>query len=670
MKTFTLYTALIFYCLCVSNTYAVNQLALESLDQLSLEELMGIDITIATKKEKKLISVAAPVFVITADDIRRSGASNVPEALRMAPGVQVAKVGPHDWAVTIRGFNDLLANKLLVLVDGRTIYNATNSGTYWRDIQSMAMENIKQIEIIRGPGGTIWGANAVNGVINIITYSALETEGGKLVVGGGSEQRAMSSISYSKKITELAAIKANINYFKVDDGKDLTGSNNKDGGDGWRTGLQFNFNNTKDQFSVDGAYYEHYLEYNSLHTLLVPPYSELRNTRPTYQGGHLLAKWSHQVALDNQWNLQVFYDYNNRNDAILQMAVDVWDVDFSHQFKVADQHTITWGTGYRHIRDKSTNTVSFAMSPANDDVDIVSLFAQDEIALDDEKKWLFTLGSKLEYYSLSKWEVEPSASLLWNINDEHSFWVSVSHAVRTPSRTQYDSQVFLFEELVAPNTPLMIQGAGNNDLNAENMTAYQFGWRGVFNEDLTADISFFYHDYIDITKTEVTGEVFFDSNGFAILPGRVNNNMNAQSYGVETTLNWQVTDWWRNYFTYSYFKINTSSRAGHTLFSPDSDELSAPQNIASWRAQFSLTHNINFDFWLRYTDETVTNNRYINDYIDLDLRLSWQIYDDIELSVVGQNLIQEKHLEFDAGFFYPVESTVERSVYGKAIWRF
>ncbi len=649
---------------------AAEESALEKLESMSLQQLMDIEITIATKKEKKSSTVAAPVFVISAEDIRRSGVSNVPEALAMAPGVQVAQLGPHDWAISIRGFNALLSNKLLVLVDGRIVYSPVNAGTYWRDIQSISLEDIKQIEIIRGPGGTIWGANAVNGVINIITYSAMETEGAQLVVGGGSEQRAFTRLSYTHRLSQELAIRAYANYFKVDDAKGLSGQDNQDGGDGWRSGFRADFQDQQNNVHIDGNWYEHYLNYNSEHTILEPPYRQISNERPGFRGGHIMARWNRLISADNQWSLQAYFDFTKRNDPILQVAVEIFDIEFNHQFTWLDRHTISWGGGYRQISDDVSSTLTLTMQPAKKATDLFNFFVQDEISLDQNKRWLLTAGSKFEYYSLGNLEVQPSLSLIWNLSDKISLWGSISHAVRTLTRDQNDLKIFAFRRLLMMDTPVKVQGVGGEDLDAEQVTAFQVGWRAQLPGQVMSKVAFFYNRYEDIIKTEMLGFPLLNEDGLLSVQSQLDNLAEAQSYGVEVALDWAFADWWRNYFSYSYFRLNSRHVSDRHLFFPDLNEVNTPEHSASLRMQFNLTDTIELDAWFRYTDEIKVVEALIDDYVDLDMRLGWQVNSEIEVSLIGQNLIQTQHKEYDDEFFYPQASRIERGVYGKLVWRF
>ncbi|MDD5229263.1 MAG: TonB-dependent receptor, partial [Methylococcales bacterium] len=321
-------------------------------------------------------------------------------------------------------------------------------------------------------------------------------------------------------------------------------------------------------------------------------------------------------------------------------------------------------------------TVIFRADPVIGNNYIYNVFAQDEIALDDEKRWLFTLGSKVEYYSMTRFEVEPSGSLSWHINNQHTLWTSVSHAVRTPARSQRDLTVLLFDSMTnvgKAKLPVMVQGIGKQGIDAENETAYQMGWRGAFSSDLTVDVTAFYASYNDITRLEMTDNSSINSSlGFpaVVIPMQVGNNLNAQTIGAELGLNWQTTEWWRNYLSYSFINVNTQPYVGHVLVHPSADEKTVPQHQVSLRTNFNVTHDIDFDVWGRYTDAIVANNRPIDSYFNTDVRVAWRPVKGFELSLIGQNLIQTNHIEWQGDFLMPRTNYVSRGVYAKFNWQF
>ncbi len=653
---------------------------MDALLNMDMEELMEQRVSIATKSEKSLSTTAAPVFVISADDIRRSGAANIPESLRMAPGVQVTQISPHDWNVSIRGLNDQAANRFLVLIDGRSVSSGLSSGTYWRDLQAMPMETIERIEIIRGAGGTIWGVNAMNGVINIITRSALTTKGAQLTAGGGTAQQGFGRFDYTQKITDNANVRGYGTYFNVANAK---GDKNFEGqgGSGWTGGSRFDWDNKQgDTVMADASWTENNDEETGTLTILQKPYTKSINSEPfNHQNGHFLTRWEHHINEKNYWSIRSFYEHVNRQDFSIQTKFDVFDVDFTHYFPLGERHNITWGAGYRRTNDDLGNTPMLSFNPISASNDIYNAFTQDEMALDEDKKWIFTFGSKFEYYSLTRFEVEPSGSLSWHFNDKQTLWTSVSHAVRVPSRGQsVDASFLIYNSLRNVNgmeIPVMGQGKGAQGIDAENATTYQMGWRGAFNKGLTADATIFYTNYDGLIGTTAMGSPSINNSlGMPVIMSslRVENNSYAQSYGTELSMNWQATEWWRNYLSYTFMNINIQPYAGvqSNFYDRNGNEKSTPQHQVSLRTNFNVTHDIDFDVWWRYTDKIVANQRPIAGYFNTDARVAWQPVKGLELSLVGQNLIQTQHIEYQGDFLQPQVTYISRSVYAKFNWQF
>lgn len=318
-------------------------------------------------------------------------------------------------------------------------------------------------------------------------------------------------------------------------------------------------------------------------------------------------------------------------------------------------------------------------TPESAHQDLYNAFVQDEIALDEEKSWLFTLGSRFEYYSVTRFEVEPSGSLSWHIDNKHTLWTNVSHAIRTPSRGQGDNiNVLLFNSMqaISPklSVPVMLQGTGKHGMDAENSTTYQIGWRGIFS-DLTADVTAFYTHYSDIISIQGSGQPAVNNSlgmPAVIVPWIANNMLYAQSYGAEMSLNWQMTNNWRNYLSYSFFKLDSQPYVGVSavLYDVNRHEKSTPESQLSLRSSFNVTREIDFDIWWRYTSSTITNQRLINDYFNADARIAWRPVKNLELSLVGQNLIQSQHIEYQGDFFMPQATYVPRGVYAKFDWQF
>ncbi|MBK5186609.1 MAG: TonB-dependent receptor plug domain-containing protein, partial [Gemmatimonadaceae bacterium] len=430
---------------------------------MSIEQLMEINVTSVSKQPEKLSEVASPIQVITNDEIRRSGATSIPEALRLAPNLQVAQVGAHQWAITARGFNSTTANKLLVLVDGRTVYTPLFSGVFW-DIQDVLLEDVDRIEVISGPGGAVWGANAVNGVINIITKSAKDTKGLYAEAGGGSSPNAFGAARYGGTMGARTSFRAYGQYFDRDN---EVYANGDDAADSWRMGqggLRFDAQTTRrDALMVKGDAYGGNEQ--------VPT-----GGTSTAGGGSLTTRWSRTISETSNVSLQLYYDHTQLSNpeptsqfapsGTLKDRLDTYDLDFEHRFALGNRNRAVWGLGYRFTHDVVDNSPSLGFLPLRLDHSLVSGFVQDEISL--LRTLFLTLGTKAEHNDYTGFEIEPTARLRWSFAPTQMVWGAVSRAVRTPSRVERD--------IAEPSQPPMIL-AGNSNFESEILVAYELGYR-------------------------------------------------------------------------------------------------------------------------------------------------------------------------------------------------
>jgi iron complex outermembrane receptor protein len=635
------------------------------LTELSLEQLMNIEVTSASKKEQKLSEVPAALYVITQEEIRRSGATSIPEALRLAPGLEVARINAHTWAITARGFNSLSANKLLVLIDGRSVYTPLFSGVWW-DVQDLLLEDVDRIEVILGPGATIWGANAVNGVINIITKSAQETQG--LLVAGiaGTEERGAGSIRYGSKIGEKAYFRAYAKYFDRDNSEALGGG---DANDRWhqsRGGFRVDWDSSdRNRFSLQGDIYAG--EENDLFTqfTLSPPYTQSVRADIDVSGGNLLGRWSRALSERSDMTLLFYYDRSSRDEILFRETRDTFDLDFHHRFRLGERQEIVWGLGYNLTRDRIGNTFTVSFSPDRRTDQVVSGFAQDEITWLD-RRLHFTIGSKFERNDYTLFEIEPSARLAWIPSNRHTWWAAVSRAVRTPTRVENDIRI----NLVLPGSPpSVIAGVGNPDLKSEDLIAYEVGYRAQPQERLSFALSTFYNVYNNLLASRI-GTSFSESSPaptHSVLPVYPTNQMSGETYGGEIESNWQATDWWRLKGTYSFLEIQLHADPG-TAGRPETAEGYSPHHQFSLRSSMNLPRRVEFDSAIRYVDRLP--NLDVGSYLVLDLRLEWKPVPDLSLSVVGQNLLDSHHPEFTASSIVGQVTEVEQSVYTEVKWWF
>ena len=616
----------------------------EPVFQMSLEELLDLEITSISKKPQKWFKSPAAVFVITQEDIRRSGATSIPEVLRLAPGVHVARIDGNKWAISIRGFNGRFANKLLVLMDGRSVYTPLFAGVYW-DVQNTLLEDIDRIEVIRGPGGTLWGANAVNGVINIITKNSKDTQGGLVTLGGGNEERVFGGARYGDKIGDNAYFRIYAKYFNRDDQADESGEDALDDWEVSRGGFRMDWElSTTNAITIQGDYYDGDAGRRRS--------NPVRPDRTYISGGNLLGRWNHIFSDTSDMSLQIYYDRTERYNASIDENRDTLDVDFQSKFAPFLRHEIIWGFEYRYTEDDTDDPGPLSFTPKSRDDELFSAFIQDEIALITKRLYL-TIGSKFEHNDYSGFEYQPSVRLSWTPNRQHTLWAAISRAVRTPSRIDHDQKVEIMIPGVGPFTVV----EGNPDYDSEELVAYELGYRINPTDRLYIDFATFYNDYDNLQTTEV------DNMGSATFE----NNMEADTYGIEVATHWDVTDFWRVAAGYSFLKTQFDlDESSNAFATKNAMEKADPRHKASILSHVILPHNFEFDTALYYVDSVPISD--IPSYFRLDARLGWRPTKALDMSIVLQNAFDDQHPEFPEGTIE--NSEIQRSVFGKITWRF
>ena len=620
----------------------------------SIEELMAVKVTSVNKKAQNLSDSAAAIFVITDTDLKRFGVTNIPDALRMVPGLNVGSIDSNKWAVTSRGSNGRFADKLLVLIDGREVYSPTFSGVYW-EVQDMMLDDIDRIEVIRGPGATIWGANAVNGVINIISKSAKQTEGGLVNFGGGNHEKAFVEGRYGMALSDTTHFRLYGKYFKRDEYSLETGG---DAGDDWnmvRSGFRLDSQlSGQNVITVHGDIYSGDINQTFTMPMLSAPYAQTVDDRGNVSGGNLTALWKRALSANTSFSLQAYYDSTSREEFIEKEARDSWDIEFQHQFAPGSKNDVVWGLHYHYTSDNFSLSDTVHFNPDTRSNNLYSIFLQDEIMLIPEKLW-FTLGSKFEHNDYSGFEVQPNARLLWSPRPQHKIWVAVSRAVRTPSRA--DSDIWVVTSIVPPNPPehnypMAITLAGDPDLDAEDMIAYEFGYRFCPVPTISLDIATYYNDYGNLRDVEVGTPSVAQLPAYIELPMVFTNNGSGHTSGAELAAAWQILKQSKVSLAYAYHYSNI-------------DETS-PRHQVSLRSESNLSANLDFDMWLRYVDSITESSRGypVDEYITLDMHLAWRPTENVELSLVGQNLFDNNHLEYvHENYIMPTE--VGRNFYGK-----
>jgi iron complex outermembrane receptor protein len=553
--------------------------------------------------------------------------------LRLASNLEVAQVDSRQWAISARGFNNTTANKLLVLVDGRTVYTPLFSGVFW-DVQDTLLEDIDRIEVISGPGATLWGANAVNGVINVITRSSKDTQGLLLSGGGGTELRGFGGARYGGTLSSNLHYRVYGKYFDRDS---TVLPNGQDATNDWRVGQGgFRLDWDASQASVltlQGDFYDGRIAQPST------------NGDISVGGGNVIGRWSHTISEDSDFKLQLYYDRTHRNiPGTFAEDLDTYDVDFQHRFALGEWNNIVWGLGYRLIEDDVGNTPALAFLPARLSRQWFSGFAQDEIALVQDRLHL-TLGTKIEHNDYTGFEYQPSGRVAWKLTQRQIAWGAISRAVRTPSRIDNDFFV--------PGSPPFTLLQGGTNFVSEELLAYELGYRIQPHQRLSLSVAAYYSDYDNLRSVERVNP----TNAFPLVIG---NGQKGQSYGAELTADYQVTDWWRLRAGYTELQIHVRSKPGSTDTSKGSGESHDPNHQFFLRSSVDLPCHLEFDTAFRYV--THIANQRVPSYGELDLRLAWRPIPKLEFAIVGQNLLHDQHAEFGT---MAARQEIERSVYGK-----
>jgi iron complex outermembrane receptor protein len=644
------------------------------LSEFTLDELVNLKVTSVSKKPETLAQAPAAIAVITGEDIRRSGATTLAEALRLAPGLAVARVDSFTWAISSRGFNDVFANKLLVLIDGRSIYTPLFSGVYW-DVQDTLLEDIDRIEVIRGPGAALWGANAVNGVINITTKSAKETPGGLLAGGGGTEERGFGSVRYSGRIHDRAWYRVYAKYFNRDDSARPSGMDAGDDWHRWRGGFRVDWEHSPPNLlTLQGDVYSGTERQNYVLPDLTPPaYSSLQPQKIRVAGGNIVGRWTHTFHEDANLRLQAYYDRTQRELEIFSEDRDTLDFDLQIHHPFGERQDIIWGAGYRHADSYNfRNNFNLGFVPADRKTDDYGAFVQDEIALVRDRLRL-TLGAKFEHNHYTDFEIQPSGRLLWTPHPRHSAWASISRAVRTPSRADVDLR--LVNGVIPPGVPPLslpapgvVSLVGHPAKLSEVLLAYEAGYRVQLHERVTLDAALFYNDYERLTTFEPAGQDLNTLPSSIGLPQKFASLMDGETYGGEVAANLQLTEWWRLRASYSYLQVQLHLKRRSQDTTSEKGEGDDPHHQVSLRSEMDLPWHLQLDCAGRYVD--ALPNRSVPSYAAVDVRLGWRPTKQWEISVVGQNLLDHRHAEFRQLILGPPPAELERGFYGKVTFRF
>jgi len=624
--------------------------------QFSLEDLMAIEITSVAKKSQNLFDAAAAISVISREDILRSTATNIPELLRQVPGVQVSRIDASRYAVSIRGFSGRFSGKLLVLLDGRSLYTPLFSGVYW-EAQDVLLEDVERIEVIRGPGGTLWGANAVNGIINIITQDSAKNQNTLLQAAVGTHRTDLAA-RYAGALGEHAYYRL---YAKVDDHSEFDNTGGEKAFDAWdqgRVGFRLDLTPSgQDHITLQGDLYQKKAEQTT--GVSPPPFGFTSFVADTanLNGNNLMLRWNRELAEGDSWQFQAYYDQVKQDDAVLDQTIDTLDLDFQHRFQLSAKHELIWGLNYRHIADELTGTFTVDFTSSKQNTDLYSLFAQIESSLQDNLT--LTLGSKFEHNHYTGLEYQPSVRLQWRATHKDSLWASVSRAVKTPSRVLRDGNL---NYLVLGTSVFTIQG--NQNVDSEILHARELGYRHQFASNLTLDATAFSHQY----------EQLISSESLSAFVNSYDNLLEGKTYGLELAASWQVNPGWRLKANYSRLEIELETSNGGTDSSATANiPGSSPRNMVYLNSQYDLSNNVDIDVVLYYMSKlsSLPNGAVpasIDAYTRLDLRWGWRPRRDLELSLSALNLLDKQHPEFIAQDV--TASEVPRELYGQIKFTF
>ncbi|MGH9687485.1 MAG: TonB-dependent receptor plug domain-containing protein [Candidatus Acidiferrales bacterium] len=641
------------------------------LKHLSLEQLGNVEVTSVSKEPEEVWNTPAAIYVLTQDDIGRSGATTIPEVLRLVPGVEVARVTSNGWSVGIRGFGNIFSKSVLVLIDGRSVYTPLFEGVYW-DMQNVMLEDVDRIEVIRGPGGTIWGSNAVNGVINIITKNAKDTHGALASVGGGNVDQGMGMFRYG------GSVRQNFNYRVYGMGFTRGPEFHPDANefDGWRMG-QVGFrtdwtHGRRDSFMVEGDVYRGEIGQLNNIAFYAPPSQANIDNEALVSGGSLVWTWRRQLRRDSDFHVEAYFDRTNRQDLQFGETRDTFDIDFVDHFKLPGSQDFIWGVGVRESPSyfiQTQETVNFLPHRQTDS--IYSGFIQDEFPIVPNRISV-TLGSKLEDNNFSGFEYQPSVRLLWTPSDHQTLWAAVSRAVRTPSRFDQDLQVL---DLVSPTPPypVFLRIAGDPNFAAERLFGYEAGYRTLITPRFYLDLDTFFNNYNDVESLG-TPSISLQAEPPPADPINIvltypwANGLVGNTDGIEISPDWKPTSWWQLKGSYSYLEMHLRDKAGITDSSTAAKDVgSSPHHEVVVQSLFNLPGRFEFDPTYRYVSALPAQS--VSSYSTMDLHAGWTYRKQFTISVVGEDLFSPDHFEFGLGVSGAPNVGIKRSVYASITWK-
>lgn len=674
-KVLLFFSIVLFWGLCGIPAFGdSNELSI-----LSLDDLLDVEVTSVAKVPEKMTSTPAAIYILTKEDLRRSGADSIPEALRMVPGLHVYQIDANKWAISSRGFASRFANKMLVMIDGRTVYSPLFSGVFW-DVQDLMLENIERIEVIRGPGSTLWGANAVNGVINIISKKPADTQGALVTLQGDDRQSGEVSARYGDWLNDHTAYRVYGKYFDRDSFENISGGNANDDWHQGRAGFRVDMNlAAAGKLTLQGDIYDGKSGQSIIYLSPLAPFINKAATDASVSGGNLLARWIRSFSENSEMILQVYYDRTERDEFFINETLDTADIDFQYRFTMTNSLELLWGLGYRYTKDDTSGKetipgiYSYNLNPDMREDNLFSGFIQGRLPFGGGKGEA-TLGTKVEHNDYTGYEWQPNARVMWNFNDIHSAWGAFSRSVRTPFRVEHDADVNAGAFLLSPQQGgflTFVRIMGNDKTEAEKVFSYELGYRVRPIERLFLDVTAFYNHYYDLVAGVPAGIPFLESTStstYMVMPIQVDNGIDGETYGLEINSNWSVKDWWRLTTGFTWFHYNTFNKGNSEEARQGFSEDENAEYLISLVSYMDLPKNFDLNAALYYVDSL--SGLEIDSYIRFDLNVNWHPTENLTLSMGGRNLVDDSHQEFNDTMDGIIASEIPRTVYAKLSWSF
>jgi len=655
---------------------------------LSIEQLMNSEVTSASRADQKFSDTAAATYVITNDDIQRSGVTNIPDVLRVVPGIHVTRTSTGSWNVTARSLNSAFGNKLLVLLDGRKVYTPIFEGVRWENLD-LVLEDIERIEVIRGLGANVWGQNAVNGVINIITKHTEDTQQGMVSVTSGNKEHAIAAFRYGDQLDDNAHYRVFGKFLRRADLTRLQGSNVHDDYSHGRGGFRVDWNsNAGDRLLFQGnGYVSDLNEPNRFLPSTEPPFTSQRRNKEKNVGASILARWEHDFSVASKTQLRFYYEYYNQSGTTNEGEIaHTYDIDFQHDIALWEKNHLNWGFNYRSISSSFSdfdeilfNNAPFIkkilhrFNPSKINLHQFSAFIQDRITFFDDTLQL-TLRTKIQHFTSSGWDYQPSVRLLWKLYPEHRVWASFSKASRLSFKrisTRFLDPILVVNPEDEAIDSITSVNHINRKLDSEQVLSYELGYRAWLSNRFSLDLTVFYNDYEDFVPNSLPA---------SLIDGEISlqDRKTANTWGVESAIDWRPIDPIRFQISYSYLHVRYQSPSviPRAFIGEDERARTDPAHQFSFRGSYDIAPAIAFDVWVRYVHSFSTplfirgNSRKV-DHVGLDLRLAWRPTQNLEFSIVAQNLTHSPHFKDNyRSISFTLEEQLQRSIYGKIRWSF